>query len=61
MKHYEVIIYETVKHSTTVEANDRDEAYNKAYEVITNGTQDQYETEAEGFTGDWNAYELFTY
>jgi hypothetical protein len=61
MKQYEVIIFEVVRHSTTVEASNRDEAYSKAYEVITNGTQDQYETEAEGFTGDWNAYELFTY
>lgn len=59
MKHYEVVIFETVKHSTTVEANSRDEAYAKAYEVITNGQQDEYETEAEGFTGDWAVYELF--
>ena len=58
MKQYEVIIFETVRHSTTVEANSRDEAYNKAYEVITNGQTTEYETEAEGFTGDWDAYEL---
>lgn len=58
MKEYEVIIFETVRHSTTVEATSRDEAYNKAYEVITNGQETEYVTEAEGFTGDWDAYEL---
>jgi hypothetical protein len=58
MAEWEVRIYETVFHTTTVEAKDRDEAYNKAYEVITNGQQDEYETEAEGFTGDWEAHEL---
>jgi hypothetical protein len=56
-KEWEVIIFETVRHSTTVEAETRDEAYEKAYEIITNGQQDEYDTEAEGYTGDWDAYE----
>lgn len=58
MKQYEVIIYENVRHVTTVEAPSKEEAYNKAWEVIANGEETQYYTEAEGFTGDWVAYEL---
>ena len=57
-KQWEVIIFETVRHSTTVEADNRDEAYTKARKVIGDGQQDEYETEAEGHTGDWDAYEL---
>jgi len=57
-KQWEVLLFETVRHSTTVEADTRDEAYEKAYEIITNGQQDEYDTEAEGFTGDWTAYEV---
>lgn len=57
-KEWEVIIFETVRHSTTVEAENRDDAYMKAYEIIANGQDGDYETEAEGFTGDWDAYEL---
>ena len=57
-KQWEVYIFENVRHSTTVEADTRDEAYEKAYEIITNGQQDEYDTEAEGFTGDWTAIEL---
>jgi hypothetical protein len=56
-KTWEVIIFETVRHSATVEAETRDEAYRKAYEVIANGPDSEYETEAEGYTGDWDAYE----
>lgn len=56
-KEWEVIIYETVRHSATVEADNRDEAYAKAYEIITKGQPTDYETEAEGFTGNWDAYE----
>jgi hypothetical protein len=58
MKQWEVIIFETVRHSTTVEADTRNEAYNKAHNVIANGPSGMYETEAEGYTGDWDAYEL---
>lgn len=58
MKAWEVTIYETVRHTTTVEAETRDEAYDKAYDIIANGPTNEYDTEAEGFTGDWFAYEL---
>ena len=51
MKEYEVKLYETVIHTTVVEAETEDEAYEKAYEVIANGPDDGYDTEAEGFTG----------
>ena len=56
-KEWIVKIYETVIHSTVVEAANEDEAYDKAYEVIANGPSDGYDTEAEGFTGDWSAEE----
>ena len=58
MKEYEVKLYETVIHTTVVEAENEDEAYAKAYEVIANGPQDGYDTEAEGFTGDYLVEEL---
>lgn len=58
MKEWEVTLYETVKHSTTVEAESRQEAYDKAWNIIANGPSDGYETEAEGFTGEWDAYEV---
>ncbi len=57
-KQWELIIFETVRHSTTVEAGSREEAYDKAYKVISDGFDFEYETEAEGYTGDWDAYEL---
>lgn len=52
-KDWEVKIYETVVHSTVVEADNEEEAYQRAYEVIANGSADGYDTEAEGFTGDY--------
>lgn len=57
MKEYRVKIYETVVHSTIVEAKDESEAYDKAYEVIANGEDSGYDTEAEGFTGDYEVEE----
>lgn len=58
MKEYEVKLYETVIHRTFVNADSEDDAYDKAYEVIANGQQDQYTTEADSFTGDWSAEEV---
>jgi hypothetical protein len=52
---YEVNIWELVVHTTTVEATSKEEAYDKAYEAIANGQNDEYETESEGFTGKWEA------
>jgi hypothetical protein len=57
-KEWEVAIYETVKHTITVGAENSDEAYDKAHKVISSGYKLGYETEAEGFTGDWSAEEL---
>jgi hypothetical protein len=55
---YEVEICETVIHSTTVEADNKKDAYNKAYEIIANGPDDGYETVADGFTGDVSIKEV---
>lgn len=57
-KEYEVKMYETVFHTTIVTAKDKEDAYNKAYEVIANGPSDGYDTEADGFTGDVQVTEL---
>jgi len=57
-KEWEVTIYETVKHTTTVGAGTEEEAYEKARKVISSGYKLGYETEAEGFTGYWEAEEL---
>lgn len=57
-KEWEVVIYETVKHTTTVGAETEEEAYEKARKVISSGYKLGYETEAEGFTGYWEAEEL---
>lgn len=57
MKEWEVKIYETVIHTTIVEADSMEDARDKAFEVIANGPADGYDTEAEGFTGDWSATE----
>lgn len=59
MATYEVKIYETVSHIVEVEANNADEALDRAFEVVTNGIPDtDYETESEGFNGSWNIYEI---
>lgn len=57
MKTWEVRIYETVFHTATVEADTKEEAYNKGYEIIANGPSNEYDTEAQGFTGDWEVWE----
>jgi hypothetical protein len=57
-KEWEVTIYETVKHTTTVGAETEEEAYETAHKVISSGYKLAYETEAEGFTGYWEAEEL---
>lgn len=57
-KEWEVSIFEVVRHTAIVEADNRDTAYAKAYEIITKGKSSDYETEAEGFTGKWTAFEV---
>lgn len=55
---YEVVIYETVAHKAVVEAENRDEAYEKGFEIVISGDKGEYETEALGFTGEHNIYEI---
>jgi hypothetical protein len=58
MPEYEVVIYETVAHKAIVEAKSTEEAYDKGYEIITSGKPSDYETEAIGFTGEHDIYEI---
>jgi hypothetical protein len=58
MPTWEVRIYETVFHTATVEADNKEQAYEKGYEIIANGPTDGYDTEAEGFTDDWEVWEI---
>jgi len=53
MAEYTVSIYEKVAHIVDVEAGSEDEAYDKAYEVISLGKP--YDIEAGEFTGEWRA------
>jgi hypothetical protein len=55
MKDYTVSIYEKVAHIVDVQADSEDEAYDKAYEVISLGKP--YDIEAVEFTGEWRAEE----
>ena len=55
---YEVVIYETVAHKVVVKAESRDEAYDKGFDIIISGNNGEYETEALGFTGEHNIYEI---
>lgn len=58
MKEYEVKIYETVVHTTVVEAESEDEALDRAYSKISNKPATEYETDSEGFTGHHEVEEL---
>ena len=55
---YQVVIYETVAHSVAVVAESRDDAFDKGYDIITSGDKGSYETEAIGFTGEHDIYEI---
>jgi len=48
MAKYEVIITETLEHVIEVEANSRKEAKVKAYEIVMNGPETDYDTESLG-------------
>jgi hypothetical protein len=58
MREYEVRLYETVIHTTIVEADTEEDALAKAYDKIGNGPDSEYDTEAEGFTGDYTVEDL---
>jgi len=48
MAKYEVIITETLEHTVEVEANSRKEAKEKAYEIVINGPETDFDTESLG-------------
>jgi hypothetical protein len=52
MANYTVRIWETVFHTAQVEADNDDEAYEKAWEIIGNGAG-EYDTESDGLTGHY--------
>ena len=53
MAKYEVRIYETIYHDVDVEAENKDDAYDIAHKIITGETKGDYETESDGFTGNY--------
>lgn len=57
MKTWQVSYAEKVWHTTQVEANTKEEALTKAYNIITDGEPGEYDTEADGFLGDYNIEE----
>ena len=57
-KAWAVSINEEVIHSVDVIADTREEAYEKAYRIISDGNDSEYSTESEGYTGAWSAEEI---
>lgn len=55
---YEVKIYEVVSHTVEVEAKSPDDAYNVAYDIISEGDESLFRTEAQGYTGEFDVYEI---
>lgn len=55
---YEVVIYETISHRAQVTADNKDDAYDLAYKIITGEVKEEYDTEPEGFTGQYYINEL---
>lgn len=55
---YEVKIYEIVAHTVEVEADSPDSAYEAAYDIIGSGNKEMYTTEAQGYTGEYDVYEI---
>lgn len=53
MPEYNAKVYELVSHSLVVEANDEEDAWEKAHAILSEGNKDNYDTEYEGFTGDY--------
>jgi hypothetical protein len=52
MAKYEVIITETLNHTVEVEAGSLQEAKEKAYEIVMNGPETDYDTESLGTDSD---------
>jgi hypothetical protein len=57
MKEYTITVYETFTHTTTVEAEDSDSAVAAAYEYLSTGNKENVDTEAIGFTGEYEVEE----
>jgi hypothetical protein len=55
---YQVKIYEIVSHTVEVEADSSDSAYEVAYDTIGSGNKELYDTEAQGYTGEYDVYEI---
>jgi hypothetical protein len=53
MENYTVIIYETIYHTVEVEAENEDDAYDAAHKIVTGEVRAEYETESDGFTGNY--------
>ena len=58
MPKFEVRIYETVYHDVEVEAIDEDAAYDHAHKIVTGEVKGEYETESNGFTGNYYIEEV---
>jgi hypothetical protein len=52
MAKYQVRVLETLEHTVEVEANDSKEAREKAYEIVMNGSETDYDTESLGTQSD---------
>jgi hypothetical protein len=50
---YDVVIYELISHKARVTADNEDDAYDAAHQIITGEVEGEYDTEPEGFTGQY--------
>jgi hypothetical protein len=57
-KEFEVTIWENISHTVIVECESQDDAYEKAYEIITGVVLGDYDTDSDGFTGQWEIEEV---
>jgi hypothetical protein len=58
MARFEVILTESIEHTIELDAEDKEQAINRAYEIIVNAAEDiPYTTESEGTT-NIEAYEV---
>jgi len=53
LKTFEVRLYELIYHTVQVEADSVDDACDKASRVVTGEVKGKYETDSNGFTGDY--------
>jgi hypothetical protein len=48
MNTYEVTVVEKIKHTVEVEAPNEEEALTKGYDIVMNGSDDEYDSESQG-------------